>query len=88
MATTATVPAADIMLKTSELDVFIPEMWADSIRASFKKNLKLAPFSTDYSSILAGGGDKIHIPTFQDVADAGDKGEGTPVDYAARNEVA
>ena len=39
MATTATVPAAEIMLKTSELDVFIPELWADSIRASFKNNL-------------------------------------------------
>ena len=88
MATTATVPASDIMLKTSELDVFIPELWADSIRASFKKQLKLAPLSTDYSSVLSGGGDKIHIPTFQDVADAGDKAEGTPVDYSARNEVA
>jgi len=88
MSTTATVPAADIMLKTSELDVFIPEMWADSIRASFKKHLKLASLSTDYSSILAGGGDKIYIPTYQDVADAATKAEGTPVNYAARDEVA
>jgi len=88
MATTATVPAGDIMLKTSELDVFIPEMWADSIRASFKKQLKLAPLSSDYSAAFSGGGDKVHIPTYQDVADAADKSEGTPVNYAARNEVA
>ena len=88
MATTATVPAGDIMLKTSELDVFIPEMWADSIRASFKKQLKLASISTDYSSVFSGGGDKVHIPTYQDVADAATKAEGTPVNYAVRDEVA
>ena len=88
MATTPTVPAAEIMLKTSELDVFIPELWADSIRASFKKQLKLAPLSTDYSALFSGGGDKVHIPTYQDVADAATKAEGTPVNYAVRDEVA
>ena len=87
MATVATVPAADIMLKTSELDVFIPELWTDSIRASFKNQLKLAPLSNDYSAVVSGGGDKIHIPTYRDVADAETKAEGTPVDYAARDEV-
>ena len=87
MSTTATVPAADIMLKTSELDVFIPELWTDSIRASFKQALKLGQFAKDYSSLFASGGDKVYIPTYQDVANAAAKSEGTPVDYAARNEV-
>ena len=89
MATTvATVAAADIYRKTTELDVFIPEMWTDSIRASFKQNLKLGAFANDYSSILASGGDKVHIPTFADVASSESKTQGTPVDYASTDEVA
>ena len=36
-ATTATSQAAD-----TELAVFIPELWSDAVRASFKKNLVLA----------------------------------------------
>ena len=36
MATTQIFPTAEQTLKT-ELDVFIPEIWADAIRASFQK---------------------------------------------------
>ena len=87
--TTPTIAVADIYTKVTELDVFIPELWTDSIRATFKKSLKLAALSNDYSSVLqaAGGGDKIHIPTYADVADALAKGSGLQVDYAAPTEV-
>ena len=78
MATTHTIAAADQTLKT-ELDVFIPEIWAESIRAKFKKSLVLGNIANDYSALVTNGGDKINIPTLQDVAD--------PVDYATNTEV-
>jgi hypothetical protein len=86
MATTHYVDAADQTLKT-EVDVFIPEVWSDAIRASFNKSLVLGNLATDYSSLVSGGGDKIHIPTTQDVADAVAKVQGAPVDFTTNTEV-
>ena len=51
----------------TELAVFIPEMWADAVRASFKKNVVLAGTGSDLSSMVSGGGDIIHVPTVADV---------------------
>ena len=86
MATTQIIHTDDQTLKT-ELDVFIPEIWADSILASFKKSLVLGNIATDYSSLASGGGDKINIPTMQDVADAVAKAQGVPVDFTTNTEV-
>ena len=86
MATTQIIPTAEQTLKT-ELDVFIPEIWADSILASFKKSLVLGNLATDYSSLVSGGGDKINIPTMKDVADAVAKSQGVPVDFTTNTEV-
>ena len=79
MATTHYVHADDQTLKT-EVDIFIPEIWGDSIRASFKKSLVMGNLARDYSSLVSGGGDVIHIPTYKDVADAVAKTQGEPVD--------
>tara|TARA_R100000808_G_C2131947_1_gene140983 strand:- start:257 stop:1216 length:960 start_codon:yes stop_codon:yes gene_type:complete len=86
MATTHYVHADDQTLKT-ELDVFIPEIWSDAIRASFHKSLVMGNIATDYSALVAGGGDKIHIPTYKDVADAAAKVQGEPVDFTTNTEV-
>ncbi|MGI9571751.1 MAG: hypothetical protein ACR2L5_00355 [Candidatus Actinomarinaceae bacterium] len=86
MATTHTIAAGDQTLKT-ELDVFIPEIWAESIRATFKKSLVMGNIANDYSALVTNGGDKIHIPTLQDVADAAAKVQGEPVDFTTNTEV-
>ena len=71
----------------TENAVFIPELWGDAIRSTFKKNLVLGALANDYSSLIAGGGDKIHIPTFADVADAAAKTQYDAVSYAKNTEV-
>jgi len=71
----------------TETAVFIPELWSDAIRSTFNKNLVLGSFANDYSSLISGGGDKIHIPTFADVADAAQKTQYDAVTYANNTEV-
>ena len=61
-ATTATSQEVDV-----ELAVFVPEMWADAVRASFKKNIVLASPGMDMSSLIASSGDIIRIPSVADV---------------------
>ena len=70
----------------TELDVFIPEVWAQAVRASFKKNLVLTNLGTDYSSLVSAGGDTIHIPSVADVADAATKATHTAVNYTNATE--
>ena len=65
----------------TELAVFIPEIWAQAVRASFKKSLVLANVGTDYSGLVAAGGDTVNIPSVADVADAATKSPHTPVNY-------
>ena len=71
----------------TENAVFIPELWSDAIRSTFKKNLVLGALANDYSSLVSGAGDKIHIPTFADVADAAEKTQYDAVSYAKNTEV-
>ncbi len=76
----------DSYSKQTEADVFIPELWADAIRSTFKKQLVLGALANDYSSLVSGGGDKIHIPTFADVADAAAKTQYDSVSYSKNTE--
>ena len=71
----------------TENAVFIPELWGDAIRSTFKKNLVLGALANDYSSLVSGAGDKIHIPTFADVADAAEKTQYDAVTYDNNTEV-
>jgi hypothetical protein len=67
--------------------VFIPEMWTDAIRSTFKKRLVIGALANDYSPLVSGKGDTIHIPTYADVTDALSKGIGTGVSYENALEV-
>jgi len=70
----------------TEAAVFIPEIWADAVRASFKKNLVLANLSNDMSFLVANGGDTLHIPSVADVANVADKAVHTAVSYTSQTE--
>ena len=87
MATTTGLadPAAS-QASDTELAVFIPEIWTDAVRASFKKNLVMTNLGTDYSSLVSGGGDIVHIPAVADVADAATKAPHVPVNYTNQTE--
>tara|TARA_R110002020_G_scaffold59337_2_gene161816 strand:+ start:803 stop:1738 length:936 start_codon:yes stop_codon:yes gene_type:complete len=80
-ATTATSQAAD-----TELAVFIPELWSDAVRASFKKNLVLANVGTDLSSLVAGGGNAVNIPSVADVPNVVAKAPHVAFDYTSVTE--
>ena len=78
-------PAAS-QASDTELAVFIPEIWSQAVRASFKKNLVMTNLGTDYSSLVSGGGDIVHIPSVADVADAATKAPHVPVNYTNATE--
>ena len=69
----------------TQLDVFIPELWADGVYRYFEKQLVLKPFFDDYSSLVKGAGDTLHIPTVQEVSTA-DKTVNTGVAYSVATE--
>ncbi len=69
----------------AHVDVFIPELWAAGIYRYFEKNLVLKPFFDDYSSLVQGRGDVLHIPTVQEVASA-TKAANTGVAYSVNTE--
>ena len=70
----------------TELAVFIPEIWTDAVRASFKKSLVMGNLAVDYSSLVSAGGDTINIPSVADVADAAVKAPHVPVNYTNATE--
>lgn len=67
------------------IDVFIPELWSDGIYRYFEKNLVFKPFFDDYSSLVQGRGDILHIPTVQEVATS-TKAANTGVAYSVNTE--
>ena len=69
----------------SDVDVFVPELWGDGVYRYFEKNLIFKPFFDDYSSLVQGRGDVLHIPTIQEVA-SDDKSANTSVEYTANVE--
>ena len=69
----------------TQLDVFIPELWADGVYRYFEKQLVFKPFFDDYSSMVKGAGDVLHIPTVQEVATA-TKAVNTGVAYSVATE--
>lgn len=69
----------------SDIDVFVPELWSAGIYRYFEKNLVFKPFFDDYSSLVKGKGDTLHIPTIQEVSSA-DKSANTSVEYTANVE--
>ena len=80
-ATTSTGQEVD-----TELAVFVPEMWSDAVRASFKKNVVLASPGSDLSFMAASGGDTIRIPTVADVPAVVAKAAHVAFDYTSATE--
>ena len=80
-ATTVTSQEVD-----TELAVFVPELWADAVRAAFKKGLVLANAGTDLSSLIANGGDKVNIPSVADVPNVVAKAPHVAFDYTSQTE--
>ena len=78
-------PAAS-QASDTELAVFIPEIWSQAVRASFKKNLVMTNLGNDLSSLVSGGGDTVNIPSVADVADAATKSPHVPVNYTNATE--
>ena len=44
---------------------FIPEVWAEPIYKFFMAKLKLKNSVSDYSSLVKGAGDTVHVPKIQ-----------------------
>ena len=86
MATTGLANPAASQASDTELAVFIPEIWSQAVRASFKKNLVMTNVGSDLSSLVSGGGDTVNIPSVADVADAATKAPHVPVNYTNATE--
>lgn len=86
MATTGLANPAETQASDVELEHFIPEIWSQAVRASFKKNLVMTNVGSDLSSLVSGGGDTVNIPSVADVADAATKAPHVPVNYTNATE--
>ena len=53
---------------TTFFDSFVPEMWTEGVRYYFRANLVLGNLATDWSDVVAGGGDIVHIPRINEQA--------------------
>jgi hypothetical protein len=65
---------------THSFDVFVPEVWGPAVELAFKNQLVFGKLAKDLSSFAAGGGDVIHIPTF-DTISSGTKTPETAISY-------
>jgi len=65
--------------------VFIPEMWRDAILDYAERRFQLRNQVTDFSAMLAGGGDILHIPKVKEET-AAEKSAGSAVTYSAQTD--
>ena len=61
----------------ASLQNFIPEIWGASIMDYMEKNLVFAKLATDQSAMVAGGGDRIHLPKHTELTASDTYGGGT-----------
>ena len=59
-------------------DNFVPELWTKGIRYYWRRNLVFGNLATDWSDVIANGGDSIHIPRINKRT-ATNKTQGTPI---------
>jgi len=59
------------------LQEFIPEIWGASIQDYMEKNLVFAKLAVDQSGLVAGGGDRIHLPRHTELTASDTYGGGT-----------
>ena len=61
---------------TSGLQFFIPEIWGASIQDYMEKNLVFGALANDQSALVAGGGDRIHLPKHTELTASDTYGSG------------
>ena len=61
----------------STLQNFIPEVWGASIMDYMEKNLVFGALANDMSAMVAGGGDRIHLPKHTEVTASDTYGGGS-----------
>ncbi len=61
----------------ASLQNFIPEIWGASIMDYMEKNLVFAKLATDQSAMVAGGGDRVHLPKHTELTASDTYGGGT-----------
>ena len=69
----------------TEVDAFIPELWSEAVFGFLQRALKWNDKVDDFSSLVQGAGDRIHVPSISEVA-VQDKAENTAVEYDATTE--
>ena len=69
----------------TEVDAFIPELWSEAVFGFLQRALKWNDKVDDFSSLVQGAGDRIHVPSISEVA-VQDKSENTAVEYDATTE--
>ena len=62
---------------TASLQEFIHEVWGASIQDYMEKNLVFAKLANDQSALVAGGGDRIHLPRHTELTASDTYGGGT-----------
>ena len=66
----------------TEADVFIPEIWSSAVSGYLERALRFKGMVEDYSALVSGGSDTIHVPSISEVT-VQDKAENTAVEYDA-----
>jgi len=69
----------------TEVDAFIPELWSEAVFGYLDRALRWRPLIDDYSSLVSGAGDRIHVPSISEVG-VETKAENTAVEYDAQTE--
>lgn len=59
---TNTIGSGGLNVENTFFDEFVPELWSEGVRYYWRQNLVFGGLATDWSDVLANGGDTIHIP--------------------------
>tara|TARA_Y100000592_G_C5440306_1_gene302996 strand:+ start:161 stop:1306 length:1146 start_codon:yes stop_codon:yes gene_type:complete len=62
--------------QTSGLQFFVPEVWGASIMDYMEKSLVFGALANDQSALVAGGGDRIHLPKHTELSASDTYGSG------------
>ena len=66
----ANLGSGGLQTSATMFNSFIPELWTQGVRYYFQKKLILGALATDWSSVVANGGDTVHIPRINEQAAA------------------
>ena len=61
-------------------DIFVPQVWGPAVELAMKEKLVFANYANDLSSFVAGGGDVIHLPQYDEIS-VGTKAAETAISY-------